>query len=137
VPVSEDEMLESQVAVHFDPPVPLTPSSASDRELTALEGPKGPKATKKTSASKKDHGLTVKGEKAACAVQIGAGVLINCSKCLDIAQAAVLKRIPRKYSGSAKALLSRLTEAGEDGVPADEVWVCNSHSQMSSKIHLH
>jgi hypothetical protein len=119
-------MLESQVAVHFDPPVPLTPSSASDLELSTIKEPKRPKSTKKTLANKKDHGLTVKGEKAACAVQNGAGVLINCSKCLDTAQAAVLKRIPRKYSSSAKALLSRLTEAGEDGVPAEEVWVCNS-----------
>lgn len=118
-------MLESQVAVHFDPPLPLTPSSASDLEISAIEEPKGPKVTKKTPASKKGHGLTVKGEKAACAVQNGSGALINCSECLDTAQAAVLKRIPRKYSSSAKALLSRLTEAGEDGVPAEEVWVCN------------
>jgi hypothetical protein len=121
-------MLESQVAVQFDPPVPLTPSSASDLELSAIKEPKGRKTTKKTPLSKKDHGLTVKGEKAACAIQDGAGVLINCLKCLDTAQAAVLKRIPRKYSSSAKTLLNRLTEAGEDGVPAEEIWVCKSVS---------
>lgn len=116
-------MLESQVAVLFDQPVPLSPSYTQSSELLEPDEPVSSKPTKRASINTKYHGLNIHGKKAACALQSGTGVLVDCSKCLDTAQADLLKRFTRKESGLIKPFLSRLIDAGEEGIAAEEVWV--------------
>lgn len=116
-------MLEAQVAVLFCPPDLLTPSSHPIGGLPRNEN-NNKKLKHRCSVDYKGHGMTSDGEAASCVLQDDTGQLFNCSKCLDAVQMTLVEGLSHKEAGNLKVLLARLIEAGEEGVSAEEIWVC-------------
>lgn len=119
-----EENFETEIAVCFDfNEAPEAKSRDASADVDPPEGQTSDKPHhKQSNVDVAHHGVSDAGETAACMLTQPSGALVNCAGCLSMSQRMACVNLPQTQAEHLVALVQALKKAGENGLPAADVW---------------